>query len=143
LSGFVRSRIGSREELDLPKIDVAVVEDDEAVREATRHLLRLLGYSTASFESAEDFLKSGRVRDTSCLIVDMHLPGMSGVELQSRLILEGHRMPIIFITAFPEDAVRARVLRSGALGYLSKPLQEESLIACLDQAFKRPRPDLA
>ena len=127
----------------MPKVDVAVIEDDDSVREATRHLLRLLGYATASFASAEDFLKSGRVRDTACLITDVHLPGMSGVELQSRLILDGHRIPIIFITAFPEEAIRARVLRDGALGYLSKPLQEQSLITCLNQALKRPRQDPA
>jgi FixJ family two-component response regulator len=142
LSGFIASGIGShREELHLPKIDVAIVEDDDSVREATKHLLRLLGYATASFASAENFLRSGRVRDTACLITDVCLPGMSGVELQSRLILDGHRMPIIFITAFPEEAIRARVLRNGALGYLSKPLQEQSLITCLDQALKRPRQD--
>ena len=122
----------------MAKIDVAVVEDDESVRKATKRLLRLLGYAAASFPSAEDFLKSGRVSDTACLITDVHLPGMSGVELQSRLIVDGHRIPVIFVTAFPEDAIRARVLRDGALAYLSKPLQEQSLIACLDQALKRP-----
>jgi len=133
----------AREEPDLPKIDVAVVEDDDSVRQAMKHLLQLLGYATASFASAEDFLKSGRVRDTACLITDVHLPGVSGVELQRRLILDGHRIPIIFITAFPEEAVRERVLRDGALGYLPKPLQEQSLIDCLDKALKRPGQDLA
>jgi FixJ family two-component response regulator len=127
----------------LPKIDVAIVEDDDSVREATKRLLRLLGYTTASFATAEDFLDSGRVGDTACLVVDMHLPGMSGAELQSRLILDGYRLPVIFITAFAEEGTRARVLRNGALGYLSKPLREQSLIECLDQAFKRPRKDLA
>jgi FixJ family two-component response regulator len=126
----------------LPKIDVAVVEDDDSVRDATKRLLRLLGYTAASFATAEEFLNSGRVRDTSCLIVDMHLPGMSGAELQSRLILCGYRIPVIFITAFVEEATRVRALRDGALGYLAKPLREQSLIACLDQAFKRPRKDL-
>jgi FixJ family two-component response regulator len=125
----------------LARIDVAVVEDDESVRKATKHLLRLLGYATASFPSAEDFLKSGRVNDTACLIADVHLPGMSGVELQSRLIGDGHRIPVIFVTAFPEDAIRAQVLRDGALAYLPKPLREQSLIACLDQALKRPGPE--
>jgi len=138
LSGFVACAAAA-EELDLPKIDVAVVEDDESAREATRHLLRLLGYSTVSFASAEDFLKSGRVHETGCLITDIQLPGMSGVELQNRLILDGHRIPIIFITAFPDEATRARVLRVGALGYLPKPFLEEHLIACLDAAFKGPR----
>lgn len=125
----------------MPRIDVAVVEDDNSVREATERLVRLLGYTSASFATAEDFLKSGRVPDTSCLIVDMHLPGMSGAELQNRLILAGYRMPLIFITSFAEEITRARVLRDGALGYLSKPLQEQSLIACLDQAFKYPGND--
>jgi FixJ family two-component response regulator len=127
----------------LPKIEVAVVEDDGSVREATETLLRMLGYATASFASAEDFLNSGRVRDTACLITDVKLPGISGVELQSRLILGGHRMPIIFVTAFPEEAIRAAVLRAGAAGYLSKPLRTQSLITCLDLALKRARKDLA
>jgi FixJ family two-component response regulator len=127
----------------LAKNHVAIIEDDESVREATNHLLRLLGYATASFASAEDFLNSGLAHDTACLITDVHLPGMSGIELQTRLILDGHRMPIVFFTAFPEEAIRARVLRDGAVGYLSKPLQEQSLIACLDQALAPPRQDLA
>jgi len=125
----------------LPKINVAVVEDDDSVREATKHLLQLLGYAAASFASAEDFLNSDHMRDTACLVADVHLPGMSGVELQTRLISDGHRMPIIFVTAFPDQSIRARVLKNGALCYLSKPLQEERLVACLDQAFKATRQD--
>ena len=113
------------------------------MREATDHLLRLLGYVTASFRSAEDFLKSGRVRDTACLITDVQLPGMNGIELQSRLILDGHCMPIVFVTAFPDEALRSLVLRDGALCYLSKPLQEQSLIACIEQALQRPGQGLA
>ena len=124
--------------IDLPRIDVAVVEDDDSVREATKHLLRLLGYATAGFASAEEFLRSGRVGDTACLIADVHLPGMSGVELQSRLISEGHRMPVIFVTAFPEEAIRSRVLRDGALCYLTKPLHDEALIACLATGSRSP-----
>jgi len=127
----------------LPKIDVAVVEDDESLREAMGHLLRLLGYAAAAFASAEEFLKSDLLGDTACLITDVHLPGMSGVELQSRLISAGHHIPIIFVTAFPEEAIRARVLGDGALAYLSKPLREQSLIACLDQALRHPRQDSA
>jgi FixJ family two-component response regulator len=127
----------------LARIDVAVVEDDESVREATTHLLRLLGYATASFTSAEDFLKSGRVRDTACLITDVKLPGMSGIELQSRLIVEGHHIPIIFITAFYDETIHARALENGAIAYLSKPLQEQSLITCLDQALKPLQQDFA
>ena len=129
--------------LDMPKIDVAVVEDDKSAREATKHLLRMLGYATASFPSAEDFLKSGRVRDTACLITDVHLPGMSGVELQSRLNLDGYYMPVAFVTAFPEEAIRARVLQDGALCYMSKPLQEHTLLAFIDKALKDPPQRLA
>lgn len=126
----------------MPKIDVAIVEDDDSVREATKYLLRLLGYATASFASAEEFLESGLASQAACLITDMRLPGMSGAELQARLLLEGHHLPIIFVTAFPEEAIRERVLRKGAIGYLSKPLEERRLIACLDQAFRTSRPDL-
>ena len=120
---------------------IAVVDDDDSVREATSKLLHLLGYSAASFASAEDFLKSDRVRDVSCLITDVQMPGMSGIELQSRLISDGNLMPIIFLTAFPEEALRDRVLKRGALAYLTKPLQEESLITCLDYALKHPTSD--
>ena len=133
----------AREECDLSKIDVVIVEDDDSVRDATSHLLRVLGYATASFSSAEDFLKSGRVCDTACLITDAHLPGMSGVELRSRLNLDGYYMPVVFITAFPEDAIHARVLRDGALCYLSKPLQEQTLLAFIDKALKDPPQRLA
>ena len=78
------------------------------------------------------------MRDTACLITDVRLPGMSGLELQRRLILDGHCMPILFVTAFPEETIRARALTNGALCYLSKPLQEQSLIEYLEQALKRP-----
>ncbi|MBV8846433.1 MAG: response regulator [Bryobacterales bacterium] len=122
---------------------MAIVEDDESVRESTTHLLGLLGYATAAFASAEDFLNSGRVGDTDCVITDVRLPGISGIELQSRLILDGHRMPIVFVSAFPDEAIRARVLKDGAIGYLAKPLKEQSLIACLDHALNRPSQQLA
>ena len=138
----MRLRGGSRGEgFGLAKIDVAIVEDDESVREATKHLLRLLGYATTSFGSAEDFLTSGRVGDTTCLIADVHLPGMSGVELQTRLRDEGHHIQVIFVTAYPNEAIRTRVLGDGALAYLPKPLQEQSLISSLDRAFKSPGHD--
>jgi FixJ family two-component response regulator len=129
----------SGEEHNLPKIDVAVVEDDDSVREAMGRLLRLLGYSAAAFASAEEFLNSDILGNTACLITDIHLPGMSGIELQSRLVSAGHHIPIIFVTAFAEEAVRARVLGDGALACLSKPLREQSLITCLDRALKHPR----
>lgn len=115
---------------------ISIVDDDESVREATKGLVRSLGYATATFASAEEYLRSDRVRDTSCLITDVQMPGMTGVELQDRLIASGKRTPVIFVTAFPEENIRARVLEAGAFGYLSKPFNDECLIECLDEALK-------
>ncbi len=120
----------------LPKIDVAIVEDDYSVREATKHLLQLLGYATASFASAEEFLQSGLAPDSACLITDMRLPGMSGAELQSRLLLEGRRMPIIFVTAFPETGVKAQAMNGGAICFLEKPFDGPTLLRCVERALR-------
>jgi FixJ family two-component response regulator len=114
---------------------ISIVDDDESVREATKGLIRSLGYAAATFASAEEYLRSDHVTNTSCLIADVQMPGMSGIELQDRLISDGHRTPIIFVTAFPEAIIHARALRAGALGFLSKPFDDESLIACLDLAL--------
>lgn len=102
--------------------------------------MRLLGYDSETFASAEEFLGSGRLGATSCVISDVQMPGMSGIEMQNRLIADGYRTPVIFVTAFPDDGIRARVLHGGAAGYLSKPLDEEQLIVCLDEALERDRP---
>jgi FixJ family two-component response regulator len=114
---------------------ISIVDDDESAREATKGLIRSLGYQAATFDSAEAFLRSDRVHDTACLITDVQMPGMSGIELQNQLIAQGHRVPIVFITAFPEAKARAQALAAGALGYLSKPFRDESLITCIDQAL--------
>src|SRR5262245_887825 len=114
---------------------ISIVDDDESVREATKGLVRSLGYSAATFGSAEEFLRSDRLHDTSCLITDVQMPGLSGLELQSHLIAAGHPMPMIFVTAFPEAHVRTQALEAGAYGFLSKPFDEENLIACLDRAL--------
>jgi FixJ family two-component response regulator len=114
---------------------ISIIDDDESVREATRGLLRSLGFNANAFASSEDFLQSNRINDTSCLITDIQMPGLSGVELQSLLLAQGHRTPIIFITAFPEERIRSRVLKAGAIGFLSKPFDEECLIGCLDRAL--------
>ena len=116
---------------------ISIVDDDESVREG---LVRSLGYVAETFGSAEEFLSSEHGRETSCIITDVQMPGLSGVELQSRLIAEGHRLPIIFMTAFPEDRVRTRALEAGAYGYLRKPFTEEQLIGCLDRALKECAP---
>ena len=124
---------------------ISIVDDDESMRESTKGLVRSLGYQAAAFASAEEFLQSERVDDTSCLIADVQMPGLSGVDLQSWLIARGVRMPTIFITAFPEEATRLRAMRAGAVGYLAKPFSEESLLKCLDTALgsaseKMPQP---
>lgn len=114
---------------------ISIVDDDESMREATKGLVRSLGYHAATFSSAEEFLNSDLVHRTSCLITDMQMPGLSGADLQHRLISQGRCMPTIFVTAFPDEKIRARVLTAGAIGYLSKPFTEESLITCLDTAL--------
>ena len=116
---------------------ISIVDDDKSVREATKMLIRSLGYATATFASAEEFLLSGRLGDTACLITDVQMPGTSGLELQSHLTMHGHCPPVIFVTAYPEASVRARALAAGAFGFLSKPFSAESLIACLDRALER------
>jgi FixJ family two-component response regulator len=124
------------EEANLPKVPViAIVDDDESFRRATTSLVRSLGYGTAAFDSAEAFLKSGHVRNTDCLITDVQMPGMTGIELQDQLIAQGHRVPIIFITAFPEMKARAQALAAGAVGFLAKPFNDQGLIACLNEAL--------
>jgi FixJ family two-component response regulator len=114
---------------------ISIVEDDVFVREATGRLVRSLGFSAAAFVSAEDFLRSDCVSQTSCLITDVHMPGLSGLELQGQLIARGRRTPVIFITAFPDDKVRMQALRAGAVAFLSKPFEEESLINCINTAL--------
>jgi FixJ family two-component response regulator len=116
---------------------ISIVDDDESIREATKCLVRSLGYEAATFCSAEEFLGSGHVKLTACLITDIQMPGMSGVELQDRLITDGHRVPVIFITAFPDERIRRRVIQAGAIGFLDKPFSEDHLIEHLNAALKR------
>jgi FixJ family two-component response regulator len=101
--------------------------------------VRSFGYGADAFASAEEFLQSDRVNDSSCLILDVNMPGLSGIELQSQLIARGNRMPIIFITAVPEETTRAKAIEAGAIGFLSKPFREEWLINHLDVALNRGR----
>jgi FixJ family two-component response regulator len=126
-----------RQDHVLPKAPmISIVDDDAAVRNATKTLVRSLGYRVATFSSAEEFLGSERLHDTSCLISDLNMPGLNGVELQDRLAVGGHRIPMIFITAFPDDRMRDRAMRSGAISFMSKPYSEANLIVCLDRALK-------
>lgn len=116
---------------------IAVVDDDASVRATTDSLVRSLGFNVRTFASAEDFLRSSRLNDTSCVIADVQMPGMSGVELQTHLLSQGSRLPFIFMTAFPDERVRARALRAGAICYLTKPVEEHSFIECLNTALER------
>ncbi len=114
---------------------ITIIDDDESVREATKSLVRSLGYKAAVFASAEEYLQSERLDDSSCLITDLHMPGMSGADLQDRLIADGRQIPMIFMTAYYEEKVRDRVIDAGAYGFLRKPFNDESLIECLDKAL--------
>ena len=116
---------------------IAIVDDDESFRRATTSFVRSLGFGTAAFDSAEAFLRSDCFSDTDCVITDVQMPGMTGIELQGRLIAEGHRVPVIFITAFPEMRARAQALAAGAIGFLAKPFNDQNLITCLNEALAR------
>jgi FixJ family two-component response regulator len=123
-----------------PQLDsltiVSIVDDDVVVGDATKALLRSHGYSAAAFVSAEDFLSSGRVGETSCLVTDVRMPGMSGFDLQRRLIAEGYDIPIIFMTALPEESIEEEALAAGAYGFLKKPYHEQYLISCVEAALR-------
>ncbi len=122
---------------------ISIIDDDESVREATKNLIRSLGYHAATFASAEEYLQSDDAWRSSCLITDLHMPGMSGVDLQERLIADGNRTPMIFMTAYFDESIRARALRAGAFGFLRKPYDEKYLVECLDVALKSRPPSTA
>ena len=113
---------------------IAIIDDDESVRESTKALVRSLGYAARTFPSAEEFLCSN-LDDTSCLILDVKMKGLSGIELQERLIGEGRRTPIIFVTAVSDEQIRNQVLKAGAIDILSKPFSNEKLASCLVSAL--------
>ena len=115
-----------------------IIDDDASVRATTDSLVRSLGYIARTFASAKDFLRSDHGNDISCVIADVQMPGMSGVELQDYLFAQGYRIPFIFITAFPEERTRMQAFRAGAVSYLAKPFTERSLIEAIDAALKRP-----
>jgi FixJ family two-component response regulator len=122
----------------LPNIKiVSIVDDDDAVRTATQTFIRSLGYKAVAFASAEDFLKSPELTTADSLIADIHMPGMSGIDLQRELIDRRPELPIIFITAFPEERVRDQLLAAGAIGLLSKPYDGDTLIDCIEKALAR------
>jgi FixJ family two-component response regulator len=114
---------------------VAVVDDDESVRESLPDLLREFGYAVRAFSSAEEFLSSDYVGKTRCLVLDIAMPGMTGPDLQRELTLRGQEIPIIFITAHGDETVRPRLLEQGAVECLSKPFSDAALFRALNAAF--------
>src|SRR5262245_49338657 len=124
----------STKTLSTPHV-ISIIDDDRSFRGAIGSLIRSLGHAVAAFDSAEDFLQSDRVNETECLICDVRMPRMSGLQLQSNLIAKGYRLPIIFVTANPTESARKDALAAGAVGFLSKPFSEDTLIALLDEAL--------
>ena len=122
---------------------ISIVDDDPIVREAIADLLQSLGYEVKTFASTEHFFESGTLGETSCLITDLQMPGLGGLELQTRLIAQGHATPVIFVTAFPEERFRQRAMNAGAFGFLSKPFAEDALIKCLGECPSGTRPEAA
>jgi FixJ family two-component response regulator len=113
---------------------ISIVDDDASVREAIRGLLRSAGFDAEVFASAEEFLTSGRLKGTTCLVLDIRMPGMSGIELQERLIASGHVVPIIFITAHADEDERMRALDRGAIDCLQKPFSDDALLEAITKA---------
>jgi FixJ family two-component response regulator len=120
---------------------ISVVDDDESVRRTTKLLIESSGYDAAAFDSPESLLRSGRLGDTSCLIVDVQMPGMNGLELQSYLAAAGKHIPIIFITAYDDKESRRRAMQAGAVAFLAKPFSDEQLFQSIRSAL-RPERDM-
>jgi FixJ family two-component response regulator len=116
---------------------ISIVDDDDSMREAIKGLMRSLGYSVEAIASPQEFLASRHVRRTSCLIADMQMPGMTGLELHQRLSASARPIPTILITAYPDNGVRERALAAGVIGYLSKPFEQDDLLACIRAALTR------
>ena len=115
---------------------ISVIDDDASVRAATSNLLTSHGYTVHTFASAEEFLRSTQVNDISCVVADVHMSGMSGLELLTVMRAQGYRAPFILITAFPDEGIRARALNAGAICFLAKPFAGPTLIKCLDTALE-------
>ena len=118
---------------------VAIVDDDESIRNATRDLLRAAGFSTATFEDAESFLGSASRAGTACVVADIRMPGMSGVDLYQALVASGERIPTVIITAHPQDVAQSRAREAGITCYLSKPFAPDDLLECVREALAKPR----
>jgi FixJ family two-component response regulator len=116
---------------------ISIVDDDQSVRESLASLLRSVGFEVCSFASAQDFLASGRPPASGCLLLDVRMPGMSGLELQQHLAATDVRVPIVFLTAHGDEEARARALRAGAVDFLTKPFSENALLDAVRAALSR------
>lgn len=116
---------------------ISIVDDDASIREALMRLMRSAHFHVEAFASAEEFLASERLHGTACLILDVHLPGMSGFQLQQRLKMERRDIPIIFITAHADEVSRQRALESGAIDFLSKPVRGKTLFKAIQSAIEQ------
>jgi FixJ family two-component response regulator len=121
---------------------ISVIDDDESVRRTTTRLVESFGFRAAAFESAEVFLGSGQLQDTSCLIVDVQMEGMTGLQLQSHLAASGSRIPIIFITAYYEKESYRRAMQAGAVAFLGKPFTDEQLLQTIRSALGHKKGDM-
>ena len=117
--------------------EISIIDDDASVRTAVSRLVRSLGYVATTFASAEEFLNSAQLDTASCLIADVQMPHMSGLELQDLLRRQARQLPIIFITAFPELNIKARAMNGGGIGFLAKPIDGESLIKHIQAAVAK------
>lgn len=117
-------------------LPVSIIDDDGSIRESLPDLLKLFGFAVRTFSSAEEFLSSNSVDETSCLILDIAMPGMSGPDLYQELKRRGKKMPVIFITGQKDETIRSRVLQQGAAGALLKPFSDEALLAAIRTALQ-------
>lgn len=115
---------------------ISVVEDDQPFRESMRKLMMSLGYAVEAFPSAAEFLASPLLASTACLVSDVQMPGMTGVELHRHLVDAGHAIPTILVTAYPDEVVRRRALKDGVVCYLRKPVDDDHLERCLRSALE-------
>jgi FixJ family two-component response regulator len=115
---------------------ISIVDDDDSLRNSLNNLIRSVGFGVQGFSSAEAFLNSHQLHDTACLILDVRMPGISGLDLQRRMVAANSRIPIVFITSHGDDNARARALEAGAVDFLYKPFREEALLSAIDRALK-------
>ena len=128
-------RLALRGESEAARDLISVVDDDESIRRTTALLIQSLGFRAAAFASAENFLKSGQLHDTSCLILDVRMPGMNGLQLQSELAAAGYGIPIIFVTAYDDKDSRGRAMQAGAVAFIGKPFSDEQLLQTVRSAL--------